>query len=196
MSTGYDPLSEYHLHNPELKLYQILEQIKDLIEESRTRAIRNNGNKKKEIVEQIQALLNEAASKRILQMLYRKNHIKSDDILIGDGGQQNFIYKNPDILLQILFLSAILDSYAVISQTLDIDLDEAKEIIEYLKSIFKFDDPLTWLQNFLYKNLKYRKILEKQVLLGHESIGQSSDTAEERKLKLRKKLLRDNSNKK
>ena len=43
----YDPLSEYHLHNPELKLYSILEEVKDLIAETRTREVRNNGNKKK-----------------------------------------------------------------------------------------------------------------------------------------------------
>jgi len=196
MSIQYDPLSEYHLYNPELKLYGILEEIKSLIEESRTREIRNNGNKKKEIIDKIQNLLNEPAGKRILEMICRKNNTKFDSQQVKnlDGeSTHNPFYKNPNILLQILFIHAVIDSYSIISQNLDIDPDEAKAAIEYLKSIFNLEDALVWLQNFLNKDTRYRKMRERNILLGQESVNQPNDTSEERKLKMRRQAPSDSS---
>jgi hypothetical protein len=192
---GYDPLAEYHLYNPELKLYSILEEIRDLIIQSRTREVRNNGNKKKQIIEKVQCLLTDAAGKRILDMLCRKENVNLENDHSKDSDFNNSIYKSPAIVLQLLFLQAILDSYALVSQTLDLDNDEVKQALEHLKLAFNIGDPLVWIQNFLNKNTRYKKILEKSVLFGHEETGQASDTAEERKLKKRKKKkIEDSSN--
>ena len=151
--------------------------------------------KKKEIIDKIQLLLTEPCGKRLLEMICRKNNLKIGTIPNKDG--VNSLAKNPNILLQLLFLNAIVDSFAIVSQTLDVDQEEAKAAIEYLKLIFTVDDPLVWLEKFLNKDTRYRRILEKKALLqrGVESAEQAVDTSEERKLKKRRKdLLNDSSN--
>jgi hypothetical protein len=131
-------------------------------------------------------------------MVCRKSNVKLGEQQSKGFGDEtdsiyNPFYKNPNILLQILFIHGVIESYALVSQTLDIDPAEAKSALEYLKSIFNLDDPLVWLQNFLKKDTRYRRMKEKNILLGKESVNQSEDTAEERKLKLRRQVPSDSS---
>lgn len=176
----YDTLSEFHLRNPDTKIYALIAHIVYVLEQipdgDREQLQRNLSN-----------LLGEAESMRILQLICHKQDI---DYLALMQKCQSITIKHisPRLLLHIMCLPV-----PYVAQKLEIDQERVFALLQELHAVFTIDDPIYWLKMFLAQTEKDRLYLQqaKQDLLhGLAVVNQPVDTAEERRIRERKFHLR------
>ncbi|MBT6538799.1 MAG: hypothetical protein HOL58_04850 [Francisellaceae bacterium] len=95
----------------------------------------------------------------------------------------------PKLLCHMLCMwgSSLSDSY--MSNVLELDISEVRQLIEHLKQTFTIDDPIRWLQSLAKKYEKQRleSLKNKENLMhGWEMTTQAIDTREERRVKNRR----------
>ncbi len=188
---NYDSLVEYHLKNPETKLYSIVEDLTQLLDQLKQSPILSPADRKA-ANKQIQELLTDGASKKILELFSRKNNIdkqKYDELIDHVRELKSIIHYHHYLLL--IFLSEANASIKVAARILGVDLKDAEEAITYFKQIFVIDDFLTWLKNFLSNNYRHKQYLLDEIAKnnlrqGGEEIIQPVDTADARKNKLKR----------
>lgn len=175
----YDPLSEFHLRNPDHASCQLLDKIIGLLHTV-------NDKNRECVADTIISLLGEAESTRLLRFFSDKTHFDFENIHIQTNQSIKRIL--PRLICHIVCLLGCYQSPNFISEKLGLDYDEALQILEHLKLTFTVDKPLIWLENFKSQVDKerhfYFKCKESQ-LHGREVIDAPVDTAEERRLKKR-----------
>lgn len=175
----FDSLSEFHLGNPDSKVYSIVAHLLYVLEQM------PNGERE-QIQRNISNLLGEAESTRILQLICHKQNIDYLGVL-QKCQEITLKHISPRVLLHIYCLPI-----PYVAEELQIDPYRVAELLAELQHIFTTDDPVLWLKLFLAQTEKDRLYLQAKANLLHgiEPVNQPVDTAEERKIKERKLQFR------
>ena len=173
----FDTLSEFHLKKiPESRVYALVALLICALEEE----IPHNQS---QIANQISEILGDRESKRILELLCLKFGVDYSKF-IQECHELYGGHASARMLLHIAILSL-----SFVCGVLQIDEDEASQLLDHFRHTFTIDSPLSWLKAMLHQSEKQRLYVRQAkelLMLGRESVGQPVDTAEERKLKHRR----------
>ncbi len=180
----FDSLHALHLENSDSKVYALIEKIAALLESM-------DPAHEWQTYEQISALLGDAESTRILELMCQKLNV--DYAKLMHTCQQELDTDKPGGHIKVtarLLLHMLLVSISFVCNKLQVDPNTVEQMLIQLRQNFTIDTPLPWLRAFLKQTEHERKHqLEVQEKLLHSgyAVEQAPDTAEERKVKERKK---------
>jgi hypothetical protein len=172
-----DTLAEFHMHNHPDKVYALLAHIIAILD------IPTANDTQDDTYRNISNLLGDLESIKIMQLFCHIYHI---DYLELMHECQTITLKriSPRLLLHIMFLPT-----PYVANKLEIDVYFAQELLTHLRNAFTIDQPLLWLRRLLDQTNKERlhdNEAKHDLLMGRSIAEQPVDTAEERKIKLRK----------
>lgn len=180
----FDSLHALHLGGSEVKIYGLIEQIVILLDNMAP-------GSEWQTYEQISAVLGEAQSTRILELICQKLNVDYATLLhncqsIADKAEPSTTHIK---VTARLLLHMLLVSISFVCNKLQVDENCVEQMLVQLRHNFTIDSPLSWLRAFLKLTEHERKhqieIQEKLLHSGY-AVGQAPDTAEERKVKERK----------
>ena len=178
-----DFLKEFKMHHSECNLYEITDNIEKLLQDI------NNTNRN-ETIEKISKILDQHTSMEVLHLICKKTNIKYSELF--KTKDKKYSYSKAKLILHLWLLNGCYNSITEIANSLEISANEAQLLLEHLRHTFTIDNPLNWLLSFKSKTLQERNKCEidrSKLMHGREVVNQARDTGEERRVKLRKKIM-------